>query len=569
MALTVFSGTTHDVDGTTEIGDLVLSGGTLDVASAGSGGMIEDTTVSGTDTIYSGGSAVSSLVTGVVSPGGAGTVLINGGDENVLFGGVAVGTTVTGVSSGGSSFFGKQDIFGVASGTVVLGLGFDAVYSGGSALGTAVSSGGNEFIESKGYASGTLVDGGVQAIEPGGSADATLVESGHLLVAAGSAGGAMAGYAIVDGGDELIAGFGAEGYSATINSGGTEVVEDDGLSDDDMISGGVQVVFANVLIPHYNVYAIDAGAVSATIEGGGIQVAWGGAVGWDAVDSGGFVDVVSGGFAEYDTINPGGTEYVLISGGASWDTVYGTLIVSSGGGAGTAHIEAGGVMVVDSGGAAGLAYAFSGGLLFVESGGTLFEGGDAAGGKVYLYGGVSSEGGIQGAEYVESGGSAVADEVWSGGLQFVDSGGFAASTYIDSGGKMEIASGEMVGSAPIEFFSRGGGILQLDDSQNFAGRISGFDTYAGSSSATAATNYLDLRDIVYGAATSASFVEANGGTSGTLTVTDGVGHTANLTLLGDYATADFQKASDGFGGTEIFDPANSAQLGTVVAPTQT
>jgi hypothetical protein len=56
--------------------------------------------------------------------------------------------------------------------------------------------------------------------------------------------------------------------------------------------------------------------------------------------------------------------------------------------------------------------------------------------------------------------------------------------------------------------------------------------------------------------------------SGTLTVTDGA-HTANLTLLGDYSTGDFQKASDGHGGTEIYDPANSAQLATVVTPTPT
>jgi hypothetical protein len=137
MAQTVASGATHYVDDhSIETGDLILSGGTLDVASAGSGGTIEDTTVSGTDNIYSGGSAVSSFVTGVWSSGGAGSVFINGGDENVFSGGVADGTSVTGVSSGGSSFFGIQEIYGIASGTVVLDLGLDVIQSGGIAVGT-------------------------------------------------------------------------------------------------------------------------------------------------------------------------------------------------------------------------------------------------------------------------------------------------------------------------------------------------------------------------------------------------------------------------------------------------
>jgi hypothetical protein len=39
-----------------------------------------------------------------------------------------------------------------------------------------------------------------------------------------------------------------------------------------------------------------------------------------------------------------------------------------------------------------------------------------------------------------------------------------------------------------------------------------------------------------------------------LTVTDGP-HTANLTLLGLYATANFSISSDGAGGTFVKDPA--------------
>ena len=64
-------------------------------------------------------------------------------------------------------------------------------------------------------------------------------------------------------------------------------------------------------------------------------------------------------------------------------------------------------------------------------------------------------------------------------------------------------------------------------------------------------------DITFGAGTSVKFTEAAGNTSGTLTVTDGT-HTANLTLLGQYATANFSLASDGHGGTMVTDPPGSA-----------
>ena len=64
---------------------------------------------------------------------------------------------------------------------------------------------------------------------------------------------------------------------------------------------------------------------------------------------------------------------------------------------------------------------------------------------------------------------------------------------------------------------------------------------------------IDLRDIGFGATTKLAFTKAAGGTSGTLSVTDGA-HTANLTLLGQYSTANFSIASDGHGGTIITDP---------------
>src|SRR6202011_1055153 len=93
-----------------------------------------------------------------------------------------------------------------------------------------------------------------------------------------------------------------------------------------------------------------------------------------------------------------------------------------------------------------------------------------------------------------------------------------------------------------------GGILQLDASQLFSGTISGFGK----------PEYLDLSDIAFNSATTTvAFAEAGNNLSGTLTVSDGL-HTANLTLLGQYTTAQFTKATDGHGGTLIGDPPVTA-----------
>ena len=57
VALTISAGVTHDVNGGgSETGDVVLSGGVLDVASLGSGGAVQSTTVEsgGLDQIFDG-----------------------------------------------------------------------------------------------------------------------------------------------------------------------------------------------------------------------------------------------------------------------------------------------------------------------------------------------------------------------------------------------------------------------------------------------------------------------------------------------------------------------------------
>jgi autotransporter passenger strand-loop-strand repeat protein len=138
--------------------------------------------------------------------------------------------------------------------------------------------------------------------------------------------------------------------------------------------------------------------------------------------------------------------------------------------------------------------------------------------------------------------------VSSGGFELVFSGGVASGTTI-SGGFMEVMSGGSIGGASGTATFAGSGSLQLDDSQHFLGRVGGFQS----------GTLLDLSDIPFVAGTTTvGFVEAPSNTSGTLTVNDHAGHIANITLLGQFRAGQFNIATDGHGGTVVFDPPVSS-----------
>jgi trimeric autotransporter adhesin len=141
-------------------------------------------------------------------------------------------------------------------------------------------------------------------------------------------------------------------------------------------------------------------------------------------------------------------------------------------------------------------------------------------------------------------GTASGDIVGSGGFEFVSSGSIDNAVTI-SGGQFEVASGGSIGSGPVTF--SGGGRLLLDASQSFSGLVAGFS----------ASDSIDLKDIAFGSGTTLSYAPASGGTSGTLTVSDGT-HIANIELLGNYTAASFTKASDGGAGTLITDSSTLA-----------
>jgi hypothetical protein len=119
-----------------------------------------------------------------------------------------------------------------------------------------------------------------------------------------------------------------------------------------------------------------------------------------------------------------------------------------------------------------------------------------------------------------------------------------------SSGTLDVLSGATIGSAPINFESGGSGVLLiLNDPTHFGGLVAGFF----------ATSEIDLANFPYmSGATSATWSQI-GSASGTLTVSEG-GDIADLTLLGQYAEANFVPSAGPLGGDTLitFDPAGTA-----------
>jgi 20S proteasome alpha/beta subunit len=106
----------------------------------------------------------------------------------------------------------------------------------------------------------------------------------------------------------------------------------------------------------------------------------------------------------------------------------------------------------------------------------------------------------------------------------------------------EGASVEINGLGPQSVtFTGTTGTLKIEHAFNYAGQISGL----------AGADALDLSDLSYGSATTATFLGNT--TGGTLTVTNGT-QTANISLIGNYLSSSWTLSSDGHGGTVVIDP---------------
>jgi len=149
-----------------------------------------------------------------------------------------------------------------------------------------------------------------------------------------------------------------------------------------------------------------------------------------------------------------------------------------------------------------------------------------------------------------SGGVTIASVVVNGGILEADGGVLTVNGAVSGSGDGQIYAGTLDFNASFSqnvAFQKITGVLELAQSQSYAGTVSGFSKTGGTS--------FDLRDIGFVSSTEATFSGTAGG--GVLTVSDGT-HTAHIALRGDYTASSFTASSDGHGGTIVVDPAAGA-----------
>ena len=133
-----------------------------------------------------------------------------------------------------------------------------------------------------------------------------------------------------------------------------------------------------------------------------------------------------------------------------------------------------------------------------------------------------------------------------------------------NGGNAIVAGGTLIfdaqSSANVAFDNGTGapayGELVLENASSFSGQISGF---TGTLPDTAHSDAIDLRDISFGSNITFAYNDHAGtDTGGTLTIFESGQTVDNVVFAnGEYTTASFKLASDGFGGTLITDPPAS------------
>jgi hypothetical protein len=173
---------------------------------------------------------------------------------------------------------------------------------------------------------------------------------------------------------------------------------------------------------------------------------------------------------------------------------------------------------------------------------------------------------------IDTGGSVVINSgalaaTGSGGL--VVAGGVANSGMIEADGGNVVIHGQVTGdgdatignlsklefgaasSTDVTFAQNAAGTLELDDSFDYSGRISGITN----------DDKLDLNDILFGVGTTVAYQASQDGSGGTLTVSDGA-HNATLHLLGTYDANGFKLADDGQGHAVVtYNPAEFTLTG--------
>jgi autotransporter passenger strand-loop-strand repeat protein len=439
----VLSGGT-DISGTVSAGGtnpaanvLVYSGSLISAPTVGAGGVLGvlgGARVSGSPVIASGGflaidsgfTLTNYTVSNGVSLEVGGLVNVNTSSGLVtVSGGAAVGTII---SSGGQMHVGSA---GTASGTIVSSGGLDLVFAQGTDVGAIVSGGGFEAVFAGGTATGAVIsNGGSDTVSAGGVAINTTVDSGGLEVVQST--GTMAG-ATLSGGGELKLKPGALVAGGVVfagSSGSVNVLQIGGTS---IPAGLVLSGFTSGDVVDLTSIAFDSGG-SAILSGTTLSVTESGqtyTLQFDGSVAGDTFALTSDGVS--------GTEVILgapTSGGGT-----GTITISGGQTSSGLVVGSGQVVDVLSGGTASNTIVLAGGTLKVESGGTADPTIISAGGSEIISGGGSDLGAlISGGTQLDYGYASGATAFF-GGSQVVETGATASGTIVSRGGTEILTSG--------------------------------------------------------------------------------------------------------------------------------
>ena len=380
----------------------------------------------------------------VESGGSASAVTVFGGEERAQLvvdsGATTFGAVMTGAAPGLNGF---EEIYGVASGTIVEQGGEEVVSSGGSAVGGVVSAGGTLFIYGGGSASGETVRGGAAASD-------LVVSSGQNVVAGFlTSAETVSGVTVSSGG--LLTPF----DDAVVLGGGTLTLSSGtgGNSYFAVSSGGLAIISSGA----------DADYVSVASDGT-LSVVSGGEAGFVTVSTGGLVTLSSGAEVFGTLVEAGGKlagpgqlteqnyDQGLVSGVTVGAVGFGAdvLVVEAGGSASAITVIASGVEVISSGCEADATTVSSGGRDDVEAGGLASGTTVSSDGVEYVFG-VASGALVSnaGQEIVRSGGVTDGATMLSGGVAYISSGSTASGDIVSAGGAEVIVSGGLGNAATL------------------------------------------------------------------------------------------------------------------------
>jgi autotransporter passenger strand-loop-strand repeat protein len=395
---------------------------------------------------------------------------------------------------------------GIASGSVISSGGSDAIFAGGTGIGTGLT-GATETVNDGGIASFSLLHAGAeQLVQTGGLAVATAVGSGGVILVSG--GGKTSAASVHSGGTEIVF-SGGIAAGTTVSSGGTLVVLPGGSASGVISASGAHVIDSGVVVQRPgNVYS-GYGAVASGL-----------------VISAGLAELVlSGGTASHNSVEPGGVQTVY-AGGKTIGTLlsgYGAYeYVSSGGVASNTTVESGDEIYVSAGGTASGSL-IAQGLELIESGGVTYGDRIGANGQVFIEGGSVSGAVISGGYLVQDYGGSILGSVsfaGSGVLQIsVPSGsnlltdavisGFGSGDVIAFGPDLTTGDTVSVKSAGIVTVSAGGLVYNLNIAGATVGEtdfhVSG-SLYYGVELTRSSTSGAVVKDIAAASATRMAFI---------------------------------------------------------------